>query len=104
MSPTLPVIDETTWRRMSWHAQQQWLQTAAKLRRELITDITHRLGLEAARAERQRIFDETSDEMQRARQILASLPIDPQGRKRLHALGEAIARTDGQRRQNGSAA
>ena len=39
MSAALPIVDDDTWARMSWHAQQQWLLTANALRRQITAEL-----------------------------------------------------------------
>lgn len=101
-SITLPPMDDATWARIGWHAQQQWLRAALAFRRQLIADVNARLAIEASWAANRRANDEAGNEMARARIILAGLPPDPKGPARLHALGEAIAHAEGLRTRRAS--
>ena len=83
----LPVIDDATWARMSWHAQQQWLLAANGLRRQMLADIDDLRRREAARAAyRQHAHAAT---LEAAQAILDELGPDPRGHQHLEALARA---------------
>lgn len=75
----LPVINEATWARMGWRAQQQWLLSANRLRKQLIADVEARLATEHARAAFARgIAIDTAT-------LMAGFPDDGRGEARLAA-------------------
>lgn len=89
MTKTLPLVDDATWARMSWHAQQQWLLTANQLRRQMLADIEAARRLEAARAAQRAAIHATT--LTAAQAILDALGPDPDG----HAHLEVLARATG---------
>lgn len=88
MPKALPILDDVTWQRMSWHARQQWLQAATALRRRLLEDLEATTRQEAARAtQRQHVHSAT---LVAAQAILDALGPDPDGHAHLEALERAL--------------
>ena len=84
----VPMIDDATWQRMSWHARQQWLLAATALRRRLLEDLEATTRSEAARAaQRQHVHSAT---LVAAQAILDALGPDPDGHAHLEALERAL--------------
>lgn len=89
----LPLIDDTTWTRMSWRAKRDWLATANRARAILTSDIQKRLAVEATHAAIARIqregnleATETDRVLALAHRIRAELPDDPNGTAHLEQL------------------
>ena len=90
-----PVLTETDWARMSWHAKQQWLAAADKRRRALLVEVERAAAREttrtliahfAAAAGVDPGHYDVRRSLQLAREIRSHLPDDPDGPARLAAL------------------
>jgi hypothetical protein len=103
---TLPLIDDTTWARMSWRAKRDWLAAANRARREIRAQIERESAEKKARAdaraarraelaERAAALEEqmrqsTIDVMRMAEEIRESIPDDPDAARHYESLGDAL--------------